>query len=409
MKGGSGLKITLVIILLAALIALSIKPISERISLGLDLQGGAQVVLQAHPEEGEVLNDEVLEQTIAVMRNRVDQFGVSEPVIQKSGNDRIIVELAGIDNPDEAIELLGTTAKMQFVGPDGVVIMDGSHLKDAQPIINNQTNEPQISLEFDSEGTKLFAEATAKFYKQQIAIYLDEVLIQNPLVNAVITDGKAVIEGGFYDENGNLSFEAAANSAALLRGGALPVELSILSKSTVGPSLGSDSLDKSIKAIFIGALLLIILMIGYYRLPGTVAIFSLILYALLLLWGLALFNATLTLAGIAGFALSVGIAVDSNIIIYERIKEDLRTGKSLRAGIDSGFKRAFMTILDANITTMIAALVLFKFGSGSVQGFALTLAIGLVASMFTAITFTHYILKWTAETNSLSHSKYYGV
>ncbi|MEG1501154.1 MAG: protein translocase subunit SecD, partial [Clostridiales bacterium] len=235
-----------------------------------------------------------------------------------------------------------------------------------------------------------------------IGIYLDGVLIQNPNVKQPIMDGAAEISGGFA------SFDEASNTAALLRGGALPVDIEVLSKRTVGPSLGQDSLDKSIKAAVIGMALLLLFMIGYYRLPGLLANVSLVVYSLLLLWALSLLHATLTLPGIAGFVLSIGMAVDANIIIYERLKEELKSGKSLIASIDAGFKRAFWTIFDSNITTLIAALVLFKFGTGSVQGFALTLSIGLVVNMFTAIFFTRGMLRWMASIKSFSNKKLYG-
>lgn len=407
MKKRSGVKVLVVLILIAAATVLSVSPLVNNINLGLDLQGGAQVVLQAIPDEGESLTSEDMSQLVGVLDQRVNELGVSEPIIQVEGTDRIIVELAGVDNPEAAIELIGKTAKLEFRDPNGEIILTGENLKDAYPVIDqkavNAMQQNQVILEFDSEGADLFFEATAAFTGQLISIYLDDEVIQSATVKGPISGGSASISGGFA------TFQEASNLAALLRGGALPVDLEIMSKSTVGPTLGADSLSKSLNAAAIGFIVLFLFMLVYYRLPGGWACCSLLVYALLLMWSLYLINATLTLTSIAGFILSVGVAVDSNIIIYERIREELYHGKSLKASIESGFKRALWTILDSNITTLIAALVLYFFGSGTIKGFALTLAIGLIASMFTAITFTRYMLRWTSDVNFLSSKKLYGM
>ncbi|MDO4733097.1 MAG: protein translocase subunit SecD [Bacillota bacterium] len=407
MKKRSGVKVLLVLIVIAAATVLSVSPLVNNINLGLDLQGGAQVVLQAVPDDGETLTAEDMSQLVSVLDQRVNELGVSEPIIQVEGTDRIIVELAGVDNPESAIELIGKTAKLEFRDPNGEVILTGANLKDAYAIIDQMATsamtQNQVILEFDSEGADLFFEATAAFTGQLISIYLDDEEIQSAIVNGPISGGSASISGGFA------TFQEASNLAALLRGGALPVDLEIMSKSTVGPTLGADSLSKSLNAAAIGFVVLFLFMLVYYRLPGGWACCSLLVYALLLMWSLFFINATLTLTSIAGFILSVGVAVDSNIIIYERIREELYHGKSLKASIESGFKRALWTILDSNITTLIAALVLYFFGSGTIKGFALTLAIGLVASMFTAITFTRYMLRWTSDVSFLSSKKLYGM
>lgn len=401
MKRGSGIKLIITLVLIAAAVFFSIQPIQENINLGLDLQGGASVLLQAIPQEGQTITTEDMEKLTAVMRNRVDEFGVAEPIIQREGEDRLIVELAGIENPDEAIEMLGKTARLEFKDPSGEVILTGADLANSSAMIDSITGQNVVTLEFTEEGAKKFASATARLVGQEISIYLDDALLQNPVVNGPILDGNAQIQGGFT------TFEDAANIAALLRGGALPVDIEILSKSTVGPTLGQDSLDKSFRAIIIGLVALAVFMIAYYRLPGLLANISLIVYALLLLWILSLIHATLTLPGIAGFVLSMGMAVDSNIIIYERLKEELRAGKTLRVAVEAGFKRALSTILDANITTLIAALVLFQFGTGSIQGFALILAIGLVVSLVTAIFFTRMMLRWTVQVAAFNNPKLY--
>jgi len=236
-----------------------------------------------------------------------------------------------------------------------------------------------------------------------ITIMLDDEVISAPTVETPIAGGVATISGGFA------SMEEATELAALLRGGSLPVDLEVLSKQTVGPTLGADSLNKSLVASMIGFIILFAFMILYYRLPGTWACISLVVYALILLWALNLINAVLTLTSIAGFILSVGVAVDANIIIYERIREELYHGKSLKASIDSGFKRALWTILDSNITTLIAAVVLYYFGTGTIKGFALTLALGIIASMFTAIVFTRQMLRWMSDVPMLSKKNMYGI
>ena len=406
MKNKSGIKLIAVVALIAIAVIISVAPLLGGLQLGLDLQGGVQVVLQAIPDEGETVTAADMQQLISVMDNRVNELGVSEPNIQQEGNDRIVVELAGVDDPESAVEIIGKTAKLQFIDPDGNVILDGSMLDDSYAQINNSTTADkmyEVVLVFNDEGSKIFYNETREHVGQVIQILLDDEVISAPRVNQAISGGTAVISGGFS------TFEEASNIAALLRGGSLPVNLNILSKTTVGPTLGADSLNKSLVAAAIGFSILFLFMILYYRVPGVWACVSLILYTLILLWILRLIHATLTLTSIAGFILSVGVAVDSNIIIYERIREEMWKGKSLRASIESGFKRAFWTIFDSNLTTLIAAIVLYYFGSGTIKGFALTLSIGIVASMFTAITFTRLMLRWMSETDLLQDPRAYGI
>ena len=406
MKNRSGVKLlsVLVVIVLAAIF--SVAPIKENMNLGLDLQGGASVTLQAIPDEGETLTKEDMNQLVDVLNNRVNELGVSEPIIQQEGEDRIIVELAGIDDPESAIELIGKTARLEFRAPDGTVLLTGAYLDDAYAQINsaampNKQNE--VVLEFNSEGADIFYDITTKYNGQVISIYLDDQLVSDPVVSQPISGGVAAISGSFT------TYEEAADTAALLRGGSLPVNLTVLSKSTVGPTLGADSLDMSLKAAMIGLLILFLFMLAYYRVPGAWACISLVVYVLIVLWVLNLINATQTLTSIAGFILAVGMAVDSNIIIFERIREELFHGKSLKAGIEAGFRRALWTILDSNITTLIAAVVLYYFGTGTIKGFALTLSIGLIVSMFTAITFTRCMLRWMSDVDFLSNRKLYGM
>ncbi|MCR4962995.1 MAG: protein translocase subunit SecD [Firmicutes bacterium] len=404
MRNQSGIKLVVTLLVIAAALVLSIQPLVKNTNLGLDLQGGAEVVLQAVPDDGTTVTAEDMQQLVTVMNNRVNELGVSEPIIQVEGNDRLIVELAGVDNPEKAIEIIGKTAQLEFRDPNGNVLLTGADLEDASAVIDNsETSDKmnQVSLTFNSEGAKKFFDATSRFVGQIIYIYLDDEVISSPMVNEPIPSGQASISGGFK------TYEEAANLAALLRGGSLPFNIDVLSKNTVGPTLGADSLSASLQAALLGFILLFAFMILYYRLPGCWACVSLVVYALILLWVLNLLNATLTLTSIAGFILSAGMAVDSNIIIYERIREELRKGKSLKAGIESGFKRAFTTILDSNLTTLIASIVLYYFGTGTVKGFALTLSIGLIASLFTAITFTKAMLRWMSDVDFLSDKRLY--
>ncbi len=393
MKKG-GLWLTLFVLLLAGAVAGSFGYLKDNINLGLDLQGGAEVVLQAVPEEGQTVLPEDMEALKEIMRNRVDNIGVSEPIIQLEGDDRIIVQLAGVDNPDDAIEILGRTAKLEFVDPRGNVVLTGADLVDAKGVRNTGVMDPSqenvISLKFSEEGAKKFAEATSKYLHQYISIYIDGELIMSPTVNTVISNGEAQISASY-------TLEEAVAEAAILKGGALPVDVEVMSKRTVGPSLGADSLEKSLNAGIIGMALLMTFLIAYYRLPGIVAGISIVVYTLILLWLMCWLNITLTLPGIAGFLLSIGMAVDANIIIYERLREEIAHEKSLAASVTSGFKRALLTIMDSNITTLLATFVLFEFGTGSVQGFAVTLAVGIIVSMFTALVITQWLLKWCVD------------
>ncbi|GAF24815.1 preprotein translocase subunit SecD [Moorella thermoacetica Y72] len=394
-KGAGGfLKLAVVFLAILAIGIGVFKPLINAQRLGLDLKGGVHVLIQAQSTPDHAVTPDDMAALERVMRDRVDQLGIAEPVIQREGSDRLIIELAGVSNPEEAIKMIGKTAQLEFKTSDGQVVVSGKDLKDAKAIIDQQTREPQITLQFNAEGTKKFADVTKKLAssypygdpKRAIGIYLDQQLLTNPQVKEAIPNGQAIISGGFAN------FEEAANLAALLRGGALPVPVQIIERRTVGPTLGADSLAKSKTAIIVGLIAIALFMLLIYRLPGVVADFSLIVYGLIVmavLWGL---KATLTLPGIAGLLLSVGMAVDANIIIYERIKEELRNGKTLRAAIDAGFKRAFTTIFDSNATTVLAAIVLYFLGSGTVRGFAITLSLGIAASMFTAITLTRFLL-----------------
>jgi len=397
-------KLFLIIMIIVGLALGLAQPLAEKLQerLGLDLKGGVHVVYEAVPSPGSPVTSDAIARLIAVIRNRVDALGVTEPVIQKEGTRRVVVELPGVKDPEEAVRLIGKTAHLEFKTEDGKTVLTGKDLKDARAQLNPQTNEPEVLLKFDKEGAKKFGEVTTANVGKRNAIYLDDKLLTAPVVKEPITTGDAVISGGYQ------SLEEAQHEAILLRSGALPVKVKLLEKRTVGPLLGKDSLDRSLKAGIFGILLIFVFMVAYYRVPGVIADLSLVVYGLLVAGIFLLIKATLTLPGIAGFILSVGMAVDANIIVYERLKEELRAGKTLRAAIDAGFKHAFRTILDANVTTLIAAAVLYYFGSGPIRGFAVTLSIGILTSMFTAVTFTRYLLHLLASSRLVLNPKAYG-
>ena len=375
-------------------------PLVKNINLGLDLRGGVHVVIEAKgpPEE---ITPEKMKQLRAVIERRVDQFGVSEPLIQQQGRNRLIVELAGIKNPEEAVRNIVKVANLEFKTEDGKTVITGADLKDARETKDPASNQVKVDLTFTPTGARKFAEVTTANVGKTIGIYLDGRLLQNPVVKEAIPSGRAEISG--YE-----SLEEAHNIAILLRSGALPVKVGIEEMRTVGPSLGADSLNKSQQAGLMGIIAILIFMLMYYRLPGTVAVFALIIYAIIVTLVFLGLKVTMTLPGIAAFLLSLGMAVDTNIIIFERFKEELRTGKSLRAAIDAGFKRGFTAVFDAQVTTLIAAVVLYFFGTGPVRGFALTLGIGILVSLFTAVTMTRWFLRLMVDSGLFKSLKYYG-
>lgn len=376
------------------------KPVLNNLPLGLDLRGGLHVVLAADEKEGEQVTSDTIQKAIGVLRNRIDSLGVKEPIIYAQGTNRIVIEIAGVDDPEQAVNIIKNTAQLEFRDQTGKVLVTGKDLKDAQASPGTNGKGATVDLEFNDAGAKLFAQATAANVGKPIAIVIDNQVISAPTVDEPIPSGKAQIHGSF-------TAEEAQNLAVLLRSGALPVSFEIMEKRTVGPTLGADSLDMSVKAAVAGLIAILVFMIGYYLLPGVVASISMILYAILVLGTMALLGSTLTLPGIAGFVLSIGMAVDANIIIYEHIKEELRFGKTLKAAIEAGFARAFWTIFDSNLTTLIAAIVLIWFGTGPIKGFAVTLSIGIVASMVVALSFTRYMLVLFADITK--ENRFYGV
>lgn len=377
-----------------------INPLANSIKQGLDLQGGTHVVLQAVDTPELKVDDDAVNRSVKIIERRVNELGLTEPVIQRQGKDRIIVELPGVKDPEKAIAMLGRTAMLQFKDVNGKVVMTGSDLKDARAQVS-QGNQAVVGLEFSDEGGKKFADLTARNVGKQIAIVLDGQVLTAPVVQEAITGGKAQISG-------SRSVEEAEHLAILLRSGSLPVKIEVLENRTVGPTLGQDSKDKSIKAFAIGIAGVFVFMLLFYRLSGIVADIALLLYVMLLLLVMRYLGATLTLPGIAGIILSVGMAVDANVLIFERFKEEVKKGKTLRSAMDSGFSRAIITILDSNITTLMAAAVLFYLGTGPIKGFAVTLALGTLLSMFTAVTVTKFLLRFLVYSNFTKNPAFFG-
>ncbi len=403
-------------------------PLSKRINLGLDLQGGMHLLLKVDTThlEGQAKLD-ACDRAVEIIRNRIDEFGVRETSIQKQGIDEIVVQLPGITDRQRAIELIGKTAMLEFK----IVSSDANKLKDAiagniadgfelkytldenEPLLlvkqavlvgdaltnasvrfdQSQFNEPIVALQFNAAGAKKFAEITAANVGSRLAIVLDGKVQSAPRIREAIPSGEAVITGRF-------DAQAAQDLALILRVGALPAPMYVEEERTVGPLLGQDSINKGVKAALIGGLLVFIFMAGYYLLAGLVSDIALLLNLLMILGGLGLLpvlfpgiSATLTLPGIAGIALSLGMAVDANVLINERMREEITAGKNLRTAISNGYARAFSAIFDSNLTTLIAAFLLFQFGTGPIRGFAVTLTIGLLASMFTTIVVTRVIFE----------------
>ena len=392
-----------------------------------ETKDGIIYILELDKQEAEQIKKSATEQALETIRNRIDQFGVAEPTIQQQGDDRILIQLPGIKDPKRALDLIGKTALLEFKILDeegnlddalkGNVPLDdqilyqrevnretgevkkvpfllkkktlltGDRLVNAQVRIESQFNEPYVALEFDARGAALFEKITEKYVNKRLAIVLDNNVYSAPVIKEKISGGNAQISGRFTPEE-------ARDLAIVLRAGSLPAPVTILEKRTVGPSLGQDSIDQGLRAMIIGSIATILFMLVYYRLSGLVANFALVLNILLLLAVLAGFRGTLTLPGLAGIVLTIGMAVDANVLINERIKEELRSGKTLKASIDAGYTRAFLTIMDSNLTTIIAAIFLFQFGTGPVKGFALTLTIGLLANIFTAVAITRLIFDY---------------
>jgi len=415
--------------------------VSKILNLGLDLQGGIHLVLEIDDTklDKSVSVADALNRAIEIIRNRVDQFGVSEPFIAKEGDKWIVVQLPGIKDPQRAIDLIGKTAllefrlventgaiskveekaqqmglqlsevydqnrqlKKEFVGlvPAGYELLPGkegdyylvtstpqitgAYLVNAKMEIGTQYSMPQVALKFNPDGGRIFAAVTGANIEHQLAIVLDGIVQSAPKINSRIPDGNAVITGNFTPEE-------ASGLAIILRAGALPAPVRIIENRMVGPSLGRDSIKAGLTACLVGLLLVVSFMLFYYKFSGMIADAAVILNLIIILAIMSLFHSTLTMPGIAGIILTIGMGVDANVLILERVREEIRNGKTIRVAIDLGYERAFSAIIDSHVTTFIAALFLFQFGTGPVKGFAVTLTIGIISSLYTAIVVTHQV------------------
>lgn len=379
-----------------------INPLANSIKQGLDLQGGTHVVLQAVETPEAKIDDDALNRTVKIIERRVNELGLTEPVIQRQGKDRIIVELPGIKDPDQAINMLGRTAMLEFKDINGTTVLTGKDLRDARAQMTGSGSQAVVGLEFTDEGGAKFADLTARNIGRPISILLDGEVLTSPVVQEAITGGKAQISG-------SRNMEEAEHLAILLRSGSLPVKIEVMENRTVGPTLGQDSKEKSVVAFSIAIIGIFAFMLLFYRIPGVVADIALLLYVMLLLLIMRYLDATLTLPGIAGIILSIAMAIDANVLILEHFKEEVAAGKTLRSAMDKGFSRAFVTIFDSNITTLIAAVILFYLGTGPIRGFAVTLGLGVVLSMFTAITVTKFLMNFLLASNLTKIGFLYGV
>jgi len=389
-----------------------------------DPEGRVEIILKLKPSEAKRIREQAAAQALEIIRNRVDQFGVAEPEILPQEGGRILVQLPGIKDPQRAVALIGKTAQLEFklvddtvnprtvtkatlppgdelnyiyrrdhttgrVSKEPIVIrkrasMTGETITDARVRVDSQYNEPYVSISFDARGKRQFADLTSRNVKKRLAIVLDGKVQSAPVIQEPITGGEARITGDF-------TMEEARDLAVVLRSGALPAPVRVLEERTVGPSLGQDSINQGIISMVVGFLLVVLFIAFYYKASGLVADMALFLNIIFIGAALAAFQATLTLPGIAGIILTIGMAVDANVLIFERVREELRLGKTPAAALDAGYGKATLTILDANITTLIAALVLFQFGTGPIRGFAVTLSLGIASSMFTAIYVTRLV------------------
>ncbi len=388
------LAVVLALVLAAGVYFLRVNPIYNAIPKGLDLQGGVEMIFQASATPDQPLNTQSLNQTVQVLSYRVDHLGVTSPVVTAEGSDRILVQLAGVKNPQQAKSLLTTPANLEFKDSAGHIIVTGSDLNSAAAQVQ-QGQGNVVALTFDAKGRKAFAAFTAANQGKTMSIYLNGKLVESPVIQVgCCPNGNSILTGNFP------TFQDAQSLAIELNSGALPLKLTTLVDQTVSATLGADSVQRSLVAGAAALALIVAFMFLLYRVPGFWADIALLVYALLLFAVLAGLHATLTLAGITGLILSIGMAVDSNVIIYERIREELRNGRSLRTSVDEGFKHGLRAIVDSNATTVIASVVLYYLGSGLVRGFAVTVGLGVVISLLTAVVFTRYLLRWLVDAGS---------
>lgn len=395
-----------------------IAPLKDRISLGLDIKGGVYVVMEADKNDIKGMSDEELreamEQTQTVIENRINANGLGEPTVTIEGKDRIRVEIPEVQDPEEAIELIGKTAKLQFILADGSVVLEGENVKKAEAGRDDNSTGYAVNLQFDSTGADLFAEATTRAYNGEvqsaiegvgngaIAIVLDDQIISAPNVDEPITGGKCSITGNFGQEE-------AQQLAAQINGGALPIGLTEVTSSVQSATIGYNALEMSIIAGLIGLAAIFLLMIFAYRGLGVCADIALLLYVVLVLNIMASMGTVLTLPGIAGIIVSVGMAVDANVVIFSRIREEITLGRTVRVATETGSKRAMTTVVDSQVTTLIAAVILYEIGTSAVKGFAYTFMVGVIVSIFTAVFVTQLYVKIMAQSEKLAKKSIFGI
>lgn len=395
----------IMLIVIACVVAIIVKPTK----LGLDLVGGSRLVLEAQPANNEAVTSDMMSSLHRAIENRINKLGVSETVVQRSGEKRLVIEIPAISDLNQAKAYLGETAELDFrklvVLPNGVqdwvtTGLTGKDLKIAR-LDKDMRGAWQVNLEFNNEGKAKLTKVTTELLEKPMAIFFDNDLISAPTVKAVLNDGNGVITG--------VDGAEASKMVDLLNAGALPVPAKIIEENTVGPTLGADSIAKSKTAGAIGLAFVMLFMLAYYRAPGMIANVALVIYGIILFALFKLIPVTLTLAGIAGFILSVGMAVDANILIFERTKEELKAGRTLFTAINSGFDRAWTSIFDSNMTTIITCAILYCLGTSIVKGFALTLALGVFVSMFTAINVTKNFMHLVFGTGNLKNPALFGL
>ena len=384
--------VTVLLVVLVGLLAINgaqvgkyiLKPVGQAISLGLDLRGGIYAVYLGDTTAENF--EEQMDATVTIMRNRLTSAGYTEANIARQGSDRIRIEIPDVKDPNEILEIVGTPAHLEFIDPEGNVIMEGKDIVTAVPMINSSDNSYYVYFELSEEGKAAFAEATTNHIGEVINIVLDNTIISAPEVQSAITEGSGQISGQFTQQE-------VINLANLIMSGALPLDIQLIESSAVSATLGVEALDTSVLAGIIGVIIIMLFMLAVYRLPGLMADIALCIYMLIVFYALALVpGVQLTLPGIAGIVLGIGMAVDGNVIIFERFREELKGGRSVKMAVQRGYKNALSSIIDSNVTTIIAAVVLMYFGTGSIKGFAITLLIGVVTAMISSIFITRFLL-----------------
>ncbi len=382
-----------------------LKPVSEAISLGLDLRGGVSTEYIATDTTLENF-DVLLQGTVSALRTRLTNAGFTEANVSIQGSDRILVEIPDVDDPKEVAEIIGTPAHLEFRDPNGNVVFEGSEIESASAVFANQEQtKAGVSFKLNKEASQAFKEATQEFLGSSISIYLDDELISSPSVNEVIPNGEGIITSSTI-ESTEESIEWANNLAMLIQSGALPMDIEEVETRAISATLGVEAIDGAILAGIIGLIIILLFMLVMYRLPGVAADLALMIYVLIVFYALAILGVQLTLQGIAGILLGIGMAVDANVVIFERFREELKSGRTPVNAVKFGFKNAGRAVADSNITTLIAAVVLLIFGTGTIKGFATTLMISVLVSLFTAVVVTRWLLLLICRLDIRKNSAY---